>query len=51
MPKFVPAYLGGTSALSTQAVVGTPEVARNDTTTSSSQEMRNSRTMKYECPS
>lgn len=30
MPKFVPAYLGGTSALSTEATVGTPEVERSD---------------------
>ena len=30
MSKMVPAYLGGTAALATNAVVGTPEVERND---------------------
>jgi ribonuclease Z len=30
MSEFVPAYLGGTAALATAAVVGTPEVQRSD---------------------
>ena len=30
MSNFVPAYLGGTTALTTQPVVGSPEVERND---------------------
>ena len=30
MPGFVPTYLGGTSALSTQAAVGSPEIERDD---------------------
>ncbi len=39
MPNFVPAYLGGTSALSTEAVVGTPEVERSDVLVAGSEEL------------
>ncbi len=30
MSGFVPAYMGGTTALATDSIIGTPEIARND---------------------
>lgn len=39
MLEYVPAYLGRTSALSTEAIVGTPEVERRDVYVPGSEEL------------